>query len=307
MSVKLVGSGSREVGSVYTLTCTVALSHRARDSSVSIQWHGPSTDEQTVDTTDNRELTSQLSLDPLSLAHGGDYTCTASYTVDGGTTVTTSDTERVIPIIAPPSVVLRISEDTILVGEDVVVYCDIDLIGVVRGRDVAVEVTWFQEGVPVRPDSRLTISGATGDVGGVHSSLTFSPVHFSDMATYECRVTLTPLLGPASPVSSSASIFLNISEPVDPVRPEDVTFREVQSDSVTVQWRVSHISYSPETYVVHQLSGLRDNTTYYVQVLATNTALRSSRSSVESFTTLVTPQMTADMRYHIPLILCPIT
>ncbi|CAI8031820.1 MAM domain-containing glycosylphosphatidylinositol anchor protein 1 [Geodia barretti] len=223
-----------------------------------------------------------------------------------------------MPIIAPPSVMVRISEDIILVGEDVVVYCDIDLIGVVRGRDVAVEVTWFQEGVPVRPDSRLTISGATGDVGGVHSSLTFSPVHFSDMATYECRVTLTPLLGPASPVSSSDSIFLNISEPVDPVRPEDVTFREVQSDSVTVQWRVSHISYSPETYVVQygtsreslihnssrthseegvmtysvQLSGLRDNTTYYVQVLATNTALRSSRSSVESFTILVTSQMT---------------
>ena len=98
MSVELVGSGSREVGSVYTLTCTVALSHRARDSSVSIQWLGPSTDEQTVDTTDNRVVTSQLSLDPLSLAHGGDYTCTASYTVDGGTTVTTSDTERVIPI-----------------------------------------------------------------------------------------------------------------------------------------------------------------------------------------------------------------
>ena len=116
-----------------------------------------------------------------------------------------------IPTVAPPSVMLRKSEDTILVGEDVVVYCDIGLIGVVRGRDVAVEVTWFQEGVPVRPDSRLTISGATGDVGGVHSSLTFSPVHFSDMATYECRVTLTSLLGPASPVSSSASIFLNIS------------------------------------------------------------------------------------------------
>ena len=216
--------------------------------------------------------------------------------------------------------------------------CDIDLIGVVRGRDVAVEVTWFQEGVPVRPDSRLTISGATGDVGGVHSSLTFSPVHFSDMATYECRVTLTSLLGRASPVSSSASIFLNISglvnyslkvlhiltlflEPVDPVRPEDVTFREVQSDSVTVQWRVSHISYSPETYVVQygtsreslihnssrthseegvmtysvKLSGLRDSTTYYVQVLATSTALRSSRSSVEKFATLPTMEMTSGM------------
>ena len=96
--MELVGSGSREVGSVYTLTCTVALSHRARDGSVSIQWLGPSTDEQTVDTTDNRVVTRQLSLDPLSLAHGGNYTCTASYTVDGGTTVTTSDTERVIPI-----------------------------------------------------------------------------------------------------------------------------------------------------------------------------------------------------------------
>ena len=240
-----------------------------------------------------------------------------------------------LPTVAPPSVMLRISEDRILVGEDVVVHCDIDLIGVVRGRDVAVEVTWLQEGVPVRPDSRLAISGATGEVGGVHSSLTFSPVHFSDMATYECRVTLTPLLGPSSSVSSSASIFFNISglmnyslkgasysyphlEPVDPVRPEDVTFREVQSDGVTVQWRVSHIAYCPETYVVQygtsreslihdssrthseegvmtysvKLSGLRDNTTYYVQVLATNTALRSSRSSVESFTTLVIPQRT---------------
>ena len=217
----------------------------------------------------------------------------------------------------------------ILVGEDVVVDCDIDLIGVMRGRDVTVDVTWFQDRDPVRPDSRVIISGATGDVGGVHSSLTFSPVHFSDMDTYECRVTLTPLLGPASPVSSSASIFLNITglrvlnlncssflpsylEPVDPVRPEDITFREVESDSVIIQWTVSHISYSPETYVVQygtsreslihnssrthseedrvtysvQLSGLRDNTTYYVQVLATNTAQRSSRSSVESFTTM---------------------
>ena len=39
------------------------------------------------------------------------------------------------------------------------------------------------------------------------------------------------------------------------------------------------------TYSV-ELSGLRDNTTYYVQVLATNTAQRSSRSTVHTFTTL---------------------
>ena len=99
--------------------------------------------------------------------------------------------------------------------------------------------------------------------------------------------------------------------------PEDIVFREVESESVVIQWPVAHISYSPETYVVQYgtsrvtlvhsssrrasevgtttysvpLSGLRDNTTYYVQVLATNTALRSSRSSVESFTTLSIKEM----------------
>ena len=96
ISVKLVGSGSREVGSAYTLTCTVALFHRASDSSVSILWEGPSTHEQTVDTSD--KVVRVLSLDPLSLADGGDYTCTVSYTTDGGTTVTRSDTEIVTPI-----------------------------------------------------------------------------------------------------------------------------------------------------------------------------------------------------------------
>ena len=102
ISVELVGSGSREVGSVYTLTCTVALSHRASDSSVSILWEGPSTHEQTVDTSD--KVVSELSLDPLSLADGGDYTCTASYTTDRGTTVTRSDIEIVTPTSKSPPV-----------------------------------------------------------------------------------------------------------------------------------------------------------------------------------------------------------
>ena len=98
ISVKLVGSGSREVGSAYTLTCTVALFHRASDSSVSILWEGPSTHEQTVDTSDKGLVVRVLSLDPLSLTDGGDYTCTVSYTTDRGTTVTRSDTEIVTPI-----------------------------------------------------------------------------------------------------------------------------------------------------------------------------------------------------------------
>ena len=102
-------------------------------------------------------------------------------------------------------------------------------------------------------------------------------------------------------------------EPVDPVRPEDITFMDVKSDSVIIQWTVPYISYSPETYVVQygtsrdslihnssstdseeevmtysvELSGLRDNITYYVQVLATNTAQRSNRSTVHTFTILI--------------------
>ena len=99
-------------------------------------------------------------------------------------------------------------------------------------------------------------------------------------------------------------------DPVDPVRPKDITFMNI---SVIIQWTVAYISYSPETYVVQygtsrdslihnsrstdseegemmsysvELSGLRDNTTYYVQVLATNTAQRSNRSELHSFTIL---------------------
>ena len=96
MSVEVKGSGRGRVGVVYTLTCTVTLSHRARDSSVSIQWQGPSTDEQTTDdTTGNRVVTRQLSLDPLTLAHGGTYTCTAQYIVNGVEITTESGSETV--------------------------------------------------------------------------------------------------------------------------------------------------------------------------------------------------------------------
>ena len=96
MSVEVRGSGRGRVGVVYTLTCTVTLSHRARDSSVSIQWQGPSTDEQTTDdTTGNRVVTRQLSLDPLTLANGGTYTCTAQYIVNGVEITTGSGSDTV--------------------------------------------------------------------------------------------------------------------------------------------------------------------------------------------------------------------
>ena len=108
--------------------------------------------------------------------------------------------------------VLRIREDTILVGVEGVVYCDISLTGVTRGRDVTVGVIWSQDGVPVTENSRVTLSGVNSDAGRLHSSLSFTPVNFSDIAIYECRVTLTPILRPAtSPVTSSTSIYLKIS------------------------------------------------------------------------------------------------
>ena len=99
ISVFLTGTISREIGVLFTLTCIVTLSHRVRDSSVSIQWQGPSTDDQsTVDRfSDNTLLTHELILDPLTLAHGGDYTCTAVYTVDRHT-ATVSNVESVVPI-----------------------------------------------------------------------------------------------------------------------------------------------------------------------------------------------------------------
>ena len=95
-----------------------------------------------------------------------------------------------------------------------------------------------------------------------------------------------------------------------------VTATNVQDSSALIQWTVSSIAYTPETYVVEYgtsqdsldmtsdpthsgediaianvtysvtLSDLRENTTYYVHIVATNTADRSNTSSVERFTTM---------------------
>ena len=143
-TVFLTGPMSREVGSSFILACTVTLSHRARDSSVSIQWQGPSTDEHRNRIVDDTLIINELTLDPLTLADGGDYYCTAHYTTASGYTDTiSSDVEQVFPIsessvyqsivfyaifpVPSPSLLLR-SDSIILVGEETVVYCDIDLI-----------------------------------------------------------------------------------------------------------------------------------------------------------------------------------
>ena len=113
------------------------------------------------------------------------------------------------------------------------------------------------------------------------------------------------------------SLFLCVAslEPVNPISPYHVISKDITVDSAIIQWTVSYISYSPETYVVKygtsqdtliqnssttysgddititnmtysvKLSNLKENTTYYVQVVATNTALRSSMSSIVQFRT----------------------
>ena len=96
-----------------------------------------------------------------------------------------------------------------------------------------------------------------------------------------------------------------------------------------IWWTVSYIAYSPEMYVVKygtsqdsltensdsthsgedttiinktysiKLSNLKESTTYYVQVVATNTANRTNMSNVETFTTLPLMEMESGIIIHI--------
>ena len=109
--------------------------------------------------------------------------------------------------------------------------------------------------------------------------------------------------------------FLFLLEPTSPIFPSDLISKNVTTDSAVIQWTVSYISYSPETYVVKygtsqdtliqnsstiysgdnititnmtysvKLYNLNENTTYYVQVVAINTAQISNMSSIEQFMT----------------------
>ena len=94
-------------------------------------------------------------------------------------------------------------DDRVLVGDEVVLYCDIELSGVMRGSDVTVDVNWFKDSAPFNG----VVTSDDGDT--VQSAVTFSPVHFSDNATYVCQVTITPLNeGQSKPVTASSDPFL---------------------------------------------------------------------------------------------------
>ena len=94
-------------------------------------------------------------------------------------------------------------DDRVLVGDQVVLYCDIELSGVTRGSDVTVDVTWFKDSAPFNG----AVTSDNGDT--IQSTVIFSPVSFSDSATYVCQVTITPLNeGQSRPVTASSDPFL---------------------------------------------------------------------------------------------------
>ena len=237
ITVEVEGSGSGVVGSLYTLTCTVTVSDRpASGSSVSIQWQGPAglSHSDDNDTTDNRVVVSQLALDPLTLAHGGAYTCTAEYTVNGHTT--TKSGNRAVSVTSKSNGLLHQC------------FCDIKLEQVKIGSNVTVNVTWLRGSITLSNSTRVTISAPAGNATSIHSTLTFSPVHLADMATYECHVTVTPLHGLSScdryiiimiPVNIIIAIlcssFVIDIEPVNSVRPEQVVFMTIKVYSVIIQ------------------------------------------------------------------------
>ena len=108
--------------------------------------------------------------------------------------------------VPPPSVTITMDggvDNRVLVGDEVVLYCDIELSGVMRGSDVTVDVTWFKDSAPFNG----AVTFDDGDT--VQSTVTVSPVRFSDNATYVCQVTITPLNeGPSRPVTASSDPFL---------------------------------------------------------------------------------------------------
>ena len=68
---------------------------------------------------------------------------------------------RVIPAVPAPSVMLRVGgrvDGSVVVGDSVVMICDMELSAVVRGRDVAVDVTWFQDNDELTSSTRIIVS-----------------------------------------------------------------------------------------------------------------------------------------------------
>ena len=119
----------------------------------------------------------------------------------------------VLYTVPVPSVMLRTggrADGIILVDDTIVIFCDIELNGVLRGSDVSMDVSWFNGSTKLANSTRVILQGLTGDATDVQSIVILGPVQLSDVGTYECHVTLTPLLGLASPATTSGFINLPV-------------------------------------------------------------------------------------------------
>ena len=130
-------------------------------------------------------------------------------------------------------------------------------------------------------------------------------------------------------MSTAVNILLFHAGPASPEAPMNLMITSSSSDRVTIQWTVSVIAYTPETYVVMfglsmsslsmsspmvqsgddfetsnqvfsvEVTGLSDTTTYHYQVVATN-GQASTTSGIQSFNTTVLRKLyTVGKRYTI--------
>ena len=117
-------------------------------------------------------------------------------------------------------------------------------------------------------------------------------------------------------VMSVMGFTLSHAGPAPPQQPTNLVESNIRATSITIQWTVPIIAYTPETYVVNYgtsvsslvmtsavvmsgndfetvnqvfsvaLTGLVATTTYYYQVVATN-GQDSTSSDIQSFTTTI--------------------
>ena len=84
--VTLSGSGSRVIGTSYTLTCTVTLPSGVQlNASVppTIQWPELNTTSPRISQNRNGTYVQIITLSPLHETHSGQYSCRASYSLGG--------------------------------------------------------------------------------------------------------------------------------------------------------------------------------------------------------------------------------
>ena len=100
--ITVSNSGQNLVGSRHVLICNIALPTGVTVSGVpSVQWRRPSGGSTTGNVVSagvsggSSVYISQLILNSLTLSDGGDYTCTATYSLGGQTSPSVTGTHRI--------------------------------------------------------------------------------------------------------------------------------------------------------------------------------------------------------------------